>query len=119
MTPTRSVTTCFRKYADFTGTASRSEFWWFALFNAVVGGLLVLAAGGHSRVLADAWSLVVLVPGLAVAVRRLRDARYPWPFLLFGLIPVVGAVLLFFFLQPTATSPSGPRPTADRSSTSM
>lgn len=37
MTFGAAITTVFRKYADFTGTASRAEFWWFALFSTLVG----------------------------------------------------------------------------------
>jgi uncharacterized membrane protein YhaH (DUF805 family) len=75
-----AIQTVFRKYAEFSGRASRAEFWWWTLFN-----LLVLSALNvlnvvpieHSAclgsVLAGLWSVGVLLPNLAVAVRRLPD----------------------------------------------
>ena len=61
---TDAVKTCLRKYATFTGTASRPEYWWFALFNTV--GSLVLYAT-NVPALRGLWGLALLLPGLAVA----------------------------------------------------
>jgi uncharacterized membrane protein YhaH (DUF805 family) len=74
--PVEAVKTCFQKYADFRGAATRPEYWWFFLFNLVVS--IVLAAIGL-RVLTTIYSLGVLVPGLAVMTRRHHDAgRSGW-----------------------------------------
>jgi uncharacterized membrane protein YhaH (DUF805 family) len=83
MTFAEAVKTCFRKYATFTGTASRPEYWWFALFNALGSAAFSIT---HSSGLQTLWSLAVLLPGLAVAVRRLHDTgRSAW-WLLTGII---------------------------------
>ncbi|MDP9124577.1 MAG: DUF805 domain-containing protein, partial [Pseudomonadota bacterium] len=84
-----SVETCITKqYADFIGTATRSEFWWFILFLVVVQALLGIA----SHVIAAIFALATLVPYFAVGTRRLRDTgRSPWWWLI-GLIPLVGAI---------------------------
>jgi uncharacterized membrane protein YhaH (DUF805 family) len=83
MTFAEAVKTCFRKYATFTGIAARPEYWWFALFNTLVGAAISITRSSGLQTL---WSLVVLLPGLAVAVRRLHDTgRSAW-WLLTGII---------------------------------
>lgn len=109
MTFADAITTVFRKYAEFTGRATRPEFWWFVLFSTIVStvlGSLNLAtpqgvwAVGSS--LAGAWSLAVLVPTLAVSVRRLRDGGRSWGNLFWILLPVAGLiVLIVLFCEPS------------------
>jgi uncharacterized membrane protein YhaH (DUF805 family) len=96
-----AIATVFRKYAEFAGRASRSEFWWFALFSFLVSSALgafnfwtpegVIAVGSS---LASVWSIAVLVPSLAVAVRRLRDAGRRWTELFWILLPIAGLIVL-------------------------
>ena len=100
MSFTESIKTVFSKYADFTGRARRSEYWYFTLFNVLVSMIL----GGLSRsgdsslniftMLSSLYSLAVLIPGLAVCCRRLHDiGRSGW-WVLIALIPLVGAIIL-------------------------
>jgi uncharacterized membrane protein YhaH (DUF805 family) len=104
-----AVRTCLQqKYVDFSGRARRSEYWYFFLFTIIVGivagiidGILGTrgTAGGTGLVGAIA-SLALLLPGLGVGVRRLHDTGRSGWWLLIGLIPLVGAiVLLVFFVQ--------------------
>ena len=83
------------KYADFDGRARRAEYWYFTLFNAVLGFLFGFLVGliGLDW-LSYVWSLALLVPGIAVAVRRLHDIGKSgwWYFII--LIPLVGAIWL-------------------------
>ncbi|MES2169897.1 MAG: DUF805 domain-containing protein [Actinomycetota bacterium] len=106
-----SVVTCVRKYAEFTGRATRPEFWWFMLFTVVVGSALgalnfstpsgVFAVG---TTLASVWSIITLVPSLAVAVRRLRDAGRQWTELFWILLPIAGIiVLIIHWSEPSKT----------------
>jgi uncharacterized membrane protein YhaH (DUF805 family) len=93
---TESVSTCFNKYATFTGTASRSEFWWFFLFTAVASIVLDKLSGTLNGIFA----LATLVPSLAVACRRLHDTDRSgwWQLLLF--VPIIGWIaLLVFYVQ--------------------
>lgn len=101
MTFGQSVQTVFRKYAEFTGRASRLEFWWFALFSTLVSlGLSSIFPG-----LAGAWFFAVLLPSFAVSVRRLRDAGLGWQWLFFLLLPVVGAIILIvLYAQPSTVA---------------
>jgi uncharacterized membrane protein YhaH (DUF805 family) len=92
---TESISTVFKKYATFTGTASRSEFWWFCLFCVVVSMLLTV-----SDTLRAIFGLATLVPSIAVACRRLHDTDRSGWWQLLGLIPVIGwIVLLVFYVQ--------------------
>ncbi|HEX7834769.1 MAG TPA: DUF805 domain-containing protein [Pseudolysinimonas sp.] len=106
-----AITTVFRKYAEFTGRASRSEFWWFVLFstlvNAALGtlnfatpdGVVVVSVGSS---LAGLWSVAVLLPTLAVSVRRLRDAGQQWTELFWILLPIAGLIVLIVrFCEPS------------------
>ncbi|GAC79967.1 Uncharacterized membrane protein YhaH, DUF805 family [Gordonia malaquae] len=103
----------FQKYARFDGRASRGEYWWWVLANfAVVAVLYILvligivgiggtvgdALGGIVALLLLVWSLGVLVPTIAVAVRRLHDAGYSGWMYLIGFVPVVGGIALIVFL---------------------
>ena len=69
-----AIQSVFNKYATFTGRASRSEYWWWALFTFLVGVVCNIIGG----VLGITWlsgivSLALFIPGLAVLVRRLHD----------------------------------------------
>ncbi len=96
MTFGQSIKTCFSKYADFNGRASRSEFWWWALFVFLVNAGLSFV----SEMLSGLFSLAVLLPYLAVAARRLHDTDRSGWLLLLNLIPLIGwIVLLVFYIQ--------------------
>jgi len=108
------VDTLKNRYADFTGKATRSEYWYFILFYVLLSiafalvDLLVLnpmlgmnaqeaSQGGILQVL---FALALLVPSLAIAVRRFHDISMSGWWILLGLIPVLGFFLLiYFFVQ--------------------
>ena len=97
MTFQESVKQCFARYADFAGRASRSEYWWFALFNFVASFVLSLV---HQH-LGSLYSLLVLLPSLAVGTRRLHDTSRSGWWQLLWLFPVIGWIVLIIFLaQP-------------------
>jgi len=90
MTFVESIRTCFTKYADFTGRASRSEFWWWVLFNLVTG----IALGVISDKVSLAFTIATLLPYFAVTTRRLHDTDRSGWFQLLALIPVIGWIVL-------------------------
>lgn len=114
MTFTQSIKSVFSKYATFTGRASRSEYWYFTLFNIITSTLLLLlgvaigvATGGSDGVpgglivgyiLYIIYGLGVLIPSLAVTVRRLHDTNSSGWLILLGLIPCVGGIVLLVFM---------------------
>lgn len=89
-------------YADFSGRARRSEYWWFWLIN--LGAIIVLAVVGSAispdvgPALVGLWFLATLVPHLAVTVRRLHDTNKSGWTILIAIIPVVSLILLIFLL---------------------
>lgn len=93
-----AISTCFRKYADFSGRASRSEYWYWYLFRIlIIGGIAIIAIAARANGLLALIALevlVMLVPSLAVAVRRLHDVNCSGWLLLIAVIPF-GSLLLF------------------------
>ncbi|MEY9951595.1 DUF805 domain-containing protein [Leifsonia sp. EB34] len=106
----------WKKYARFDGRASRSEYWWWALTDALIvvvlyamgwmGALIGSStdAGGSFRpgpgiavgiILLVAWWLATVIPGLALAARRLHDVDLSGLFLLLLLIPSLGGFAIF------------------------
>lgn len=66
----QAIQSVFSKYATFTGRASRSEYWWWALFTFIVGFVFNLIG---IKILSGIVNLALFLPGLAVLVRRLHD----------------------------------------------
>lgn len=89
---------CLKQYVDFSGRASRMEFWMFALFNFLIS--LVLAIVDFTLglgFLQPLYALAVLLPALAVSVRRLHDTGRAGWWLLLILIPLIGPIILIVF----------------------
>jgi uncharacterized membrane protein YhaH (DUF805 family) len=91
-------------YANFEGRARRAEFWWYFLANIIISAVfnildavLGLGLGGGVGLLGLLYSLAVLVPGLAVGVRRLHDTDKSGWWLLIGLVPIAGIIVLIVF----------------------
>jgi len=87
------------QYADFTGRARRKEYWMFTLVSAIISVVLaivdnVLATG----LLGLLYSLAVLLPSLAVGARRLHDTGRSGWWLLIGIIPLIGWIVIIVFL---------------------
>jgi len=94
-------------YANFSGRASRSEYWWFALFGFAVNfsaniidailGIEIVSGSGYGPLTSIA-ILALLLPNIGLVVRRLHDTgRSGWMYLI-GLIPCVGLIILLVFL---------------------
>lgn len=88
-----------KKYAVFSGRAQRTEFWMFCLFNIIIAIGLGIVEGilGSPAILSSLYSLAVLIPGIAVTVRRLHDTDRTGWWVLIGLIPMIGALVLLVF----------------------
>jgi uncharacterized membrane protein YhaH (DUF805 family) len=100
----RAVGTCFRKYLIFEGRAGLAEYWWWFLFRllAFAGAIAIDIAVIHSREipLFAVTFLALILPSLAVAARRLHDINCSAWWLLIGLIPFGGLVLLVMAFMP-------------------
>lgn len=116
-----AVKRALKKYATFTGRASRGEFWWWFLANTIIGTVLyaltfglgmatatkpgqVIGPGGWAfTALLAIWGLAIIVPHIAVCVRRLHDAGYSGWFYLFS---IVGLGIVPLVLCALETSPN-------------
>lgn len=103
MSLTESIKTCFQKYAQFQGRASRAEYWWFVLFQIVVGIGFIIVAGlmGLSEDaingMSGLFSLALFLPTIAVAARRLHDLNMTGWWQLIS-ITVIGVIPYLYWL---------------------
>ncbi len=101
MTPMQAIQSVFGNYANFNGRARRSEYWWFVLFVTIIESALYFVFIPLPEVgfaLLAILALAIILPSLAVTVRRLHDTdRSGWWFLI-QLIPFGGLVLLVFMV---------------------
>lgn len=112
-----------KKYAVFNGRASRTEYWTFFLFNLLISiglGIIDTAIGSEMQVLGNLYSLVVLIPGLAVATRRLHDTNHSAWWFLINLIPLAGWIWFIVILatkSEDAANKYGAKPIAETPAT--
>ncbi len=117
-----AVQTCLNKYVGFSGRARRSEYWWFILFTIlvdIVASVLDSIFGTRSEdmyvgVIQSIASLALFLPTIAVAIRRLHDTSRSGWWILLGLIPIVGwIILIVFYCQDShGDNEYGPAPKA-------
>ena len=114
-----AVQSGFNNYANFSGRSSRSAYWYWVLFNfvlSIAANIIDYAVIGFG-VLAAVVGLGLLLPSIAVGMRRLHDiGKSGWNFL-WGLIPFFGALyLLYLAVQPSSPGPNiyGPAPDVAR-----
>jgi len=115
-----AVRTCLSKYVDFSGRARRSEYWYFALFGFLVGVATTLLDGvlgtsydvGSGGLLNTVGSLALFLPSLAAGVRRLHDTDRSGWWILIGIIPIVGWIILlvWFCTDSKPDNKYGPNP---------
>jgi uncharacterized membrane protein YhaH (DUF805 family) len=96
----------FERYALFEGRSGRAEFWWYALAHIIVSIVLSLLgqAWAGFYVLGFVWWLGLIIPSIAVGIRRLHDAGNSGWFLLIWLIPVIGWIILIVMFAQEGTS---------------
>lgn len=109
-----AVRSCLNQYVGFSGRARRSEFWYFVLFYVIVQivASIIDSVLGTNQIISGIASLALLLPYLAVAIRRLHDTSRSGWWILIGLIPLVGAIILIvFYCQDShADNQYGPNP---------
>ena len=120
MTFGEAVSSGFDHYTKFSGRASRPAFWWFFLFQVLVliGARILDAILGTGFIYFIA-ALGLFLPALSVAIRRLHDTNRSGWWVLIGLIPIIGfIVLLIFYLQDSDAGDNqyGPNPAGGVSS---
>lgn len=107
-----------RRYADFSGRSRRSEYWYYVLFVSlgIVALMVIETLLWETPILTGIAYLGIIIPSLAVAVRRLHDTgRSGWWYFI-SLVPIVGPIaLLVFFCEDSKPGPNkwGPNPKED------
>lgn len=112
-----AIQSVFTQYVGFSGRARRAEYWYFFLFECIVN--FALSALGNItdmnlfNILITLFNLAVFLPGLAVCFRRMHDTGKSAWYLLIGLIPIVGQILIMlWFIKDSepGTNQYGPNP---------
>jgi uncharacterized membrane protein YhaH (DUF805 family) len=101
-----------RRYAEFSGRSQRKEFWMFVLGYVIVAIVLNIVEGilglsgmvGPYGPLTSLFMLAVFIPYLAVGARRLHDTNRSGWWLLLGLVPLIGIIVLIVFFASDGTS---------------
>jgi len=101
-----------KKYAEFSGRARRKEYWYFFLFNIIVSVVLMVIDVGTGSFdeqigmgfLSGIYTLAVLIPSIAVSIRRLHDTNRSGWWLLIAVIPIIGGIVLIIFMVQDGTS---------------
>jgi uncharacterized membrane protein YhaH (DUF805 family) len=108
MTFTQAISSGFSNYINFTGRASRSAFWYWALFGLLVGIVadIVDYSMDTGYLIGQLWGLAMLLPNLAVGARRLHDTNRSGFWLFIGLVPLIGWILLVVWWCMKGTSGS-------------
>ncbi len=90
-----------KKYATFSGRARRKEYWMFFLINisiSIILSLSPIAIGAVGGVLYFIYVIAMIIPGLALAVRRLQDQGKEWTWIFIGLVPFIGGIWLLVLM---------------------
>ena len=99
-----------KQYATFSGRASRSEYWFFVLFSIIASLVLTVIDVVIGKIinieafvgLSALYTLAVLIPSIAVGIRRMHDQGKSGFYLLLSFVPCVGGlILLYFLVQPS------------------
>jgi uncharacterized membrane protein YhaH (DUF805 family) len=110
----------WKNYVNFQGRARRKAYWMFVLFNIIalvilslIEGALGLSGQNGYGILTGLYSLAIILPLIALAVRRLHDTGRSGWWILIGLVPLIGPIVLIVFYvtdsQP-GTNQYGPNP---------
>ena len=92
-------TDALKRYADFTGRATRQDYWMYILFYIIFYiWLIIVDVVLGTLVLTGIFALAMLVPSLSIAARRLHDTGRTGWWQLIAFIPLIGAIILLFFL---------------------
>lgn len=106
-----SVTSCLKRYVQFSGRACRSEYWYWQLAQVIIGitiGLIELAMGFEdtSSPIGRLIDLALFLPGLSVFVRRMHDiGRSGWNFF-WSFLPIIGWIILLVYCCKASTEPN-------------
>ena len=95
----------FQRYFDFSGRSTRAEYWWWALFVFIANSILIIVdniAGTTitptTGIISSLFLLVIIIPNIAVMVRRLHDINRSGWWVFLGAVPVVGPIVIIVWM---------------------
>ena len=90
----------WKNYANFSGRTDRRGYWMAVLFNFFAGLILsaIILVIPKLAFISSLYGLALLIPGLAICIRRLRDAGNHWGWIFITLVPAVGWIILIIML---------------------
>ncbi|MDA1280005.1 MAG: DUF805 domain-containing protein [Chloroflexi bacterium] len=96
----KAVAAYYANYANFSGRTSRPGYWWVVLWGIITGGLAAAVGtlGALGITLYVIYLVAHIIPGLAIAVRRLHDSGKSGWFLLITFIPLIGGIIILIFM---------------------
>ena len=95
-----AIKLAFKNYVNFNGRSRRSEYWWFVLFNIIIEIIIFILAKlitPNLIFLLSIYSLIIFLPGLGLAIRRLHDIGKSGWYIFIAFIPIVGIFILLYF----------------------
>ena len=106
-----SIKTCYRKFFDFSGRATKSEYWWFQLYAIIIYVMLFFFQGDLVFVF-SILSIANTIPLWAAAVRRLHDTDKSGWFVLISFIPIIGLFIIYLLIVDGSKGKNrfGPKP---------
>ena len=106
-----SIQTCYKRFFDFSGRASKSEFWWFQLY-AIIIYVLVFVFQGDLVLVLSIIAIANIIPVYASGVRRLHDTNKSGWFILISIIPIIGLIVIFLLIADGTKGKNrfGPKP---------
>lgn len=93
----RAIELYFLNYANFAGRASRSEYWWIAVFNIIIY-IPQLIISKYIPILGGLIALGLFLPQLSLEIRRLHDIGKEWYWMFMSLIPLAGPIIIFIYM---------------------
>ena len=108
---TESIKTCYKKFFDFSGRASKSEFWWFQLYAIIIYALMFVFQGDLS-ILFSIITIANAIPNYAASVRRLHDTDKSGWMVLISVIPLIGLYIIVLLIADGTKGKNrfGPKP---------
>jgi uncharacterized membrane protein YhaH (DUF805 family) len=93
-----AISQAFKNLLTFNGRASRSAYWWFALFLFIIALVVdIIGAASGSKAIQYLVDVVIIILSLALQIRRLHDTNRSGFWWFIGLIPIVGSIVLLVF----------------------
>ena len=106
-----SLQICYKKFFDFSGRASKSEYWWFQLYNTILY-ILTFVFQNDLALLFSILGIANLIPVFAAGVRRVHDSNKSGWWILISFVPIIGLYIIVLLITDGSKGKNrfGPKP---------